>query len=134
MNWLRTIVAWVVVALSSGWFAVNALDWPTKLAMVRHGRETVATVVRRDCPNHASVVYAFSYDARNYVGRLSVEDCPNFKVGSRLPVWFLPDNPGINKGVFPPHELASFTTPVLITVLVFPTLVTWRMRRFLRPA
>jgi hypothetical protein len=134
LNWPRAIIAWVIIALFSGGFAVNALDWPTKLAMEKHGRETVATVVRRDCPNHASVVYSFLQNAQNYEGRLSVEDCPNFKIGSHMPVWFLPNEPSTNTGVSPSDELASFTVPVLITVLVFPTLLVWRMRSYFRSA
>ena len=95
--------------------SVGGNGWPARIQLARHGKTTIATIVRLEPQNHNGCVYEFVVDGESYSH--SAEACDS-GVGSGMVVTYLPDRPSVSESGRPDSGLRN----ALIIGLGVPTL------------
>ena len=123
------------IAMAAGiWFVLGHVGPTAKYEqLLEAGVPAQATVVRRDCDNHASFVYHFEATGRRFesrdrassIGRRCVDLAPD----ERVAVVYLPDDPSVNMAGSPGQELHDEQRSVALAALVMPGLILWAVSR-----
>ena len=130
---MRSILIFVLIS-ASVWLALSHFG-PTDTyeELVRTGVVAQAVVVKLDCENHGSFVYAFDAGGQRFQSRDRASSagtqCSNIQVGSKLDVYYVPANPSLSSAGAPKSELRNERTFNAMASLLVPGVILWSLAR-----
>jgi hypothetical protein len=113
-----------------------ATPWQRDHALAEDGVAARGQVALPDCPNHATYIYRFDVNGREYRGRGGAGmKCQRLRVGDPMSLWYLRTDPSINSDTEPRAALRANERSFAIMAIAVPigVFVMRRVVRFLSP-
>jgi hypothetical protein len=131
---LRTGVPWLI---SAGLFTafLALINIPTLRHIASNEATAIGTVIRKDCPNHASVFYSFTVNGQPHQGSNSMgSDCARLIKGQDIKIYYNSEHPDESTAFRPGEALWNEIIPIRLVALVLPPIIIWRVKQaFSRP-
>lgn len=131
MGW--KIVSYFLMAIAF-WLLLSHIGATERyVQLARAGVPVEAIVVRPDCGNHATFIYRFEVDGRQFESRDHASptgrDCDSLKVGEKIEILYLPTDPSVTMVGNPNEQLLGERISIALASLVMPGFILWALAR-----
>jgi len=127
------LASYVLMAIAF-WLLLSHVG-PTEryVQLARAGVPAEAVVVRPDCANHATFIYHFEVEGRQFESHDHASptgrDCDSLKAGEKVGIFYLPTDPSVSMVGNLTAQLRGERTFVALTSLAMPGFILWAFAR-----